>query len=289
MNEQILLSKVRKIEIKTKGLSRHLFSGAYRSVFKGLGMSFSEVREYTYGDDVRHIDWNVTARTDQAYIKIYEEERELSLMLVIDISNSTFFGSDEQSKSERIAELASVLAFSASQNHDKVGLLLYSHKVHLYIPPKKGRQHILRIIREILVERQDLRGTNLQTALEFLRGTLKKRSICFLLSDFHCELPEDQLKYIAKKHDLISMQILDPLEESIPSIGLLPVKDSESGSFALLDTTDVKVIHQLKNDMKQFIQNTRTVMLRSRADHIQLDIRSSYIKILLNFFKNRRK
>ncbi|MCC6814900.1 MAG: DUF58 domain-containing protein [Saprospiraceae bacterium] len=289
MNEQILLSKVRKIEIKTKGLSRHLFSGAYRSVFKGLGMSFSEVREYTYGDDVRHIDWNVTARTDQAYIKIYEEERELSLMLVIDISNSTFFGSDEQSKSERIAELASVLAFSASQNHDKVGLLLFSHKVHLYIPPKKGRQHILRIIREILVERQDLRGTNLQTALEFLRGTLKKRSICFLLSDFHCELPEDQLKYIAKKHDLISMQILDPLEESIPSIGLLPVKDSESGSFALLDTTDVKVIHQLKNDMKQFIQNTRTVMLRSRADHIQLDIRSSYIKILLNFFKNRRK
>ncbi|NOT38263.1 MAG: DUF58 domain-containing protein [Saprospiraceae bacterium] len=289
MQEQALLSKVRRIEIKTKGLSRHLFSGAYHSVFKGRGMSFSEVREYSYGDDVRHIDWNVTARSEQAYVKVFEEERELSLMLVIDISNSTYFGSVEQSKSERIAELASILAFSASQNQDKVGLLLFSHKVHLYIPPKKGRQHILRIIREILVDRTDRGETNLQLALEYLRGTLKKRSICFILSDFLCSLPESHIKFIARRHDLISMQILDPLEELIPDVGILPVKDSESNSYKLIDTSDKELNKEIQSSYHKNIQNTRQTFLRANAEYIYLDVKSSYIKVLLQFFKSRKR
>lgn len=289
MQEQTLLSKVRRIEIKTRGLSRHLFSGAYHSVFKGRGMSFSEVREYSYGDDVRHIDWNVTARSDQAYVKIFEEERELSLMLVIDISNSTYFGSVEQSKAERIAELASVLAFSASQNQDKVGLLLFSSKIHLYIPPKKGRQHILRIIREILFERSDRGETNLQLALEFLRGTLKKRSICFILSDFRCDLPEHQIKQIARRHDLISMQILDPLEEIIPDVGIIPVRDSESKNFILIDSSDKEVMKNLQSSFKNLLQKTKQTFLRANAEYINLDVKSSYIKVLLQFFKSRKR
>ncbi|MEP7197867.1 MAG: DUF58 domain-containing protein [Saprospiraceae bacterium] len=289
MQEQTLLSKVRRIEIKTKGLSRHLFSGAYHSVFKGRGMSFSEVREYSYGDDVRNIDWNVTARSDQAYVKVYEEERELSLMLIIDISKSTFFGSTEQNKAEWIAEIASVLAFSASQNQDKVGLLLFSHKVHLYIPPKKGRQNILRIIREVLIERKDIGTTNLQHALEYLRGILKKRSICFVLSDFHATIPEQQIKQIARRHDLVSMQILDPLESFIPNVGIIPVMDSESGKFSLLDTSDSDAFLELNENMKKHIQNVKSIFLRAHAEHIYLDIRNSYIKMLLNFFKNRKR
>ncbi len=289
MNEQTLLSKVRRIEIKTKGLSKHLFSGAYHSVFKGRGMSFSEVREYSYGDDVRHIDWNVTARSDQAYLKIFEEERELSLMLVIDISRSTYFGSIDQSKAERIAELASILAFSASQNQDKVGLLLFSNKVHLYIPPKKGRQHILRIIREILIDRADIGETNLQLALEYLRGTLKKRSICFVLSDFLCNLPDQHIKHIARRHDLIGMQILDPLEEFIPNVGLIPIKDSETNSFHIIDTSDKETISYISESTKKNISNTRTRFLRANAEYIYLDEKSSYIKVLLNFFKSRKR
>ena len=289
MQEQQLLSKVRRIEIKTKGLSRHLFSGAYHSIFKGRGMSFSEVREYSYGDDVRNIDWNVTARSDQAYVKVYEEERELSIMLLIDISKSTFFGSTDQSKAEWIAEIASVLAFSASQNNDKVGLLLFSHKVHLYIPPKKGRQHILRLIREILFIREDIGETNLKYTLEYLQGVLKKRSICFILSDFHTELPEQQIKLISKRHDLISMQILDPLEEYIPNVGLIPIKDSEKDLYTILDTSDMASMKRMNENIKSHILDTKTTFIRSKAEHIFLDVRSSYIKVLLNFFKSRKR
>ena len=289
MQEQQLLSKVRRIEIKTKGLSRHLFSGAYHSIFKGRGMSFSEVREYTFGDDVRNIDWNVTARSDQAYVKVYEEERELSIMLLIDISKSTFFGSTDQSKAEWIAEIASVLAFSASQNNDKVGLLLFSHKVHLYIPPKKGRQHILRLIREILFIREDIGETNLKYTLEYLQGVLKKRSICFILSDFHTELPEQQIKLISKRHDLISMQILDPLEEYIPNVGLIPIKDSEKDLYTILDTSDMATMKRMNENIKSHIVDTKTTFVRSKAEHIFLDVRSSYIKVLLNFFKSRKR
>ena len=250
---------------------------------------FSEVREYSYGDDVRNIDWNVTARSDQAYVKVYEEERELSIMLLIDISKSTFFGSTDQSKAEWIAEIASVLAFSASQNNDKVGLLLFSHKVHLYIPPKKGRQHILRLIREILFIREDIGETNLKYTLEYLQGVLKKRSICFILSDFHTELPEQQIKLISKRHDLISMQILDPLEEYIPNVGLIPIKDSEKDLYTILDTSDMASMKRMNENIKSHILDTKTTFIRSKAEHIFLDVRSSYIKVLLNFFKSRKR
>lgn len=289
MREQQLLSKVRRIEIKTKGLSKHLFSGAYHSVFKGRGMSFSEVREYSYGDDVRNIDWNVTARSDQPFVKIYEEERELSIVLIIDISKSTLFGSTEQSKADWIAEIASVLAFSASQNQDKVGLLLFSDKVHLYIPPNKGRQHILRLIREILFERTDTGITNLKNCLEFLRGTLKKRSVCFILSDFHTEIPENYIKQIAKRHDTICMQILDPLELQLPNVGIIPVKDSEKDIYSIIDSSDHMAMSEMTANIKAKQQAIKNILLRSKTELIFLDVRSSYIKVLLQFFKKRKR
>ncbi len=289
MEEQQLLSKVRRIEIKTRGLSRHLFSGAYHSVFKGRGMSFSEVREYSYGDDVRHIDWNVTARSEQAYVKVYEEERELSILLVLDISRSTLFGSTEQTKAEWMAEIASVLAFAASQNQDKVGLLLFSDKIHLYIPPKKGRQHILRLIREILFERKDIGKTNLQHALEYLRGVLKKRSVCFVISDFQFEIPDQQIKQIAKRHDLIAMQILDPLEWNVPNVGLISIRDYENNDFLVLDTSNIIEMNKLQSRIKEKNISIKNSFIRSNAEFIHLDVRTSYIKILLQFFKNRRR
>ena len=199
MDTQDILKKVRKLEIKTKGLSKHLFSGAYHSVFKGRGMSFSEVREYALGDDVRHIDWNVTARSGQTHIKVYEEERELTLMLAIDISSSMRFGSIIQRKMDWITEIAAVPSFSATQNHDKVGLLLFSDKIDLFIPPKKGKQHILRIIRELLVDRQVGKTTNFQAPLSYLNSVITKRSICFVISDFYDPLPETTLKILCKK------------------------------------------------------------------------------------------
>ncbi|HMW40134.1 MAG: DUF58 domain-containing protein [Saprospiraceae bacterium] len=289
MQEEKLLSKVRRIEIKTRGLSRHLFSGAYHSVFKGRGMSFSEVREYHLGDDIRHIDWNVTARSSQPYVKIFEEERELSIVLMIDISRSTWFGSTTQSKAEWIAEIASVLAFSASQNHDKVGLVLFSDRIHLYIPPRKGRQNILRLIREILVERQDAGETDLQQGLEFVRGALKKRSVCFVLSDFHVPLPEGMLRQMALRHDLICMQILDPLEEQIPDAGLIPIRDAERNVYRLFDSTDPDLRHAHSERVKKNNQLLKSVMLRAGAEFIALDVRNSYIKVLLNFFKSRKR
>lgn len=289
MQEEKLLSKVRRIEIKTRGLSRHLFSGAYHSVFKGRGMSFSEVREYHLGDDIRHIDWNVTARSSQPYVKIFEEERELSIVLMIDISRSTWFGSTAQSKAEWIAEIASVLAFSASQNHDKVGLVLFSDRIHLYIPPKKGRQNILRLIREILVERQDAGETDLQQGLEFVRGALKKRSVCFVLSDFHVPLPEGMLRQMARRHDLICMQILDPLEEQIPDAGLIPMRDAERNIYRLFDSADPDLRSAHSERVKKNNQLLKSVMLRAGAEFIALDVRNSYIKVLLNFFKRRKR
>ncbi len=287
MEVQEILSRVRRIEIKTKGLSKQLFSGAYHSSFKGRGMSFSEVREYASGDDVRHIDWNVTARTGQPFVKVYEEERELTIMLMVDISDSTFFGSGDYQKSEYITELAAVLAFSASQNQDKVGLILFSDKVELYMPPKKGRQHISRIIRELLVRRPGVRKSGLVQPLRFLYGVMHKKAICFVCSDFQYEVPEPTLRIVAKRHELIGFQILDPLEYAWPPLGILPFRDSETGEQLLVDTSDPSWMKEMRNNQDRHIASVRSKFLRAHADFLQIDMTSSYTSSLIQFFKRR--
>jgi uncharacterized protein (DUF58 family) len=289
MDTQEILKKVRKLEIKTKGLSKHLFSGAYHSVFKGRGMSFSEVREYALGDDVRHIDWNVTARSGQTHIKVYEEERELTLMLAIDISSSMRFGSIIQRKMDWITEIAAVLSFSATQNHDKVGLLLFSDKIDLFIPPKKGKQHILRIIRELLVDRQVGKTTNFQAPLSYLNSVITKRSICFVISDFYDPLPETTLKILCKKHDVIGIQILDPLEKEMKDCGLLSVVDLENGHEAIIDTSDINYRTKLKDSTLNKMASTKQSFLKSNAEFLNIDDLPNYIKSLLRFFKMRQK
>ncbi|MBK7810696.1 MAG: DUF58 domain-containing protein [Saprospiraceae bacterium] len=287
MNVQDLLSRVKRIEIKTKSLTNQVFSGAWHSSFKGRGMSFSEVRDYAAGDDVRHIDWNVTARTGQAFVKVFEEERELTIMLLIDISDSTFFGSTEFLKSEWITELAAVLAFSASQNQDKVGLLLFSDKTELYIPPKKGKQHILRLIREMLVVQPGKKKSGLEAPLRYLNGIMNKKCVCFICSDFLYKIPESTLKILTKKHDIIGFQILDPLEIKWKQVGIMPVRDAESGQMFLLDTDDPKMADSLRNGQEQHNQAVKNAFLRSHADFMSLDMSTSYTKNLIQFFKRR--
>ena len=238
MDAQELLKKVRRIEIKTKGISKHLLSGEYHSAFKGKGMSFSEVRAYQFGDDVRNIDWNVTARTNDPFVKVFEEERELTVMLMIDISASSFFGSGAQNKRALITELAAVLSFSAIQNNDKVGVIFFSSQIERFIPPKKGKQHILMIIRELLNIQPVHKGTNIAVALEYFNNLVKKRSISFLISDFIAEPFETPLRIAKKRHDVIGIHVYDKLEEKIPAVGLLPIRDPESGKKVWIDTND---------------------------------------------------
>ncbi len=287
MDTQEILKKVRQIEIKTKGLSHHLFSGAYHSTFKGRGMSFSEVREYQIGDDIRHIDWNVTARTGQAQVKVFEEERELTLMLLVDISRSLMFGSTEQNKMAWMIEIAAVLAFSASQNQDKVGMILFSNKIHLYIPPKKGRQHILRMIRELLVTHSNTGKTRFDLPLQYLDSVQRKKTICFVLSDFHEPVPESALKIVSRRHDVIGIQILDKLEKMMNPAGLIQFKDAESNQEILVDTRDAHWMSQYAESQKNETIQLRQLFSRANADFLQLDLDDSYIKVLLNFFKKR--
>lgn len=288
MDTQEILKKVRQIEIKTKGLSHHLFSGAYHSTFKGRGMSFSEVREYQMGDDIRHIDWNVTARTGQTQVKVFEEERELTLMLLVDISRSMLFGSMAQNKLQWMIEIAAVLAFSAAQNHDKVGMILFSDKIHLYIPPKKGRQHILRMIRELLVTLPDAGQTRFDLPLQYLDRVQTKKTICFLLSDFHDPIPESTLKIVSRRHDVIGIQVLDPLEKELKDVGLIQLKDAESPQEILVDTSDRKWMNKYSESQKKYFLQIRQLFSRANADFLPLDLDDSYIKVLLNFFKKRR-
>jgi len=241
MDASEILKKVRKIEIKTKGLSKHIFSGEYHSAFKGRGMSFSEVRDYHYGDDVRNIDWNVTARTGDPHIKVFEEDRELTVMLLIDISKSSVFGSIKQFKSELTAELSAVIAFSAITNNDKVGAILFTDTVEKYIPPKKGKKHILRIIREIIYFEPVSRGTKLEDAIIYLNNIQKKKAIVFILSDFMTQGYESALSIASKRHDIIGMHIYDQLEKELPNIGLVHSVDSETGARVILDTSSSKV------------------------------------------------
>ena len=263
-----LLKKVRKIEIKTKGLSKHIFSGEYQSAFKGRGMSFSEVRDYHYGDDVRNIDWNVTARLGSAHVKVFEEERELTVMLVIDISKSSFFGTTEQTKNEFITEICAVIAFSAINNNDKVGVIFFSDKIEKFIPPKKGKQHILRIIRELINFEAEDKGTNIGVALEYLNNVIKKRCICFVLSDFLGKGYESPLRIARRRHDIIGIHIVDPREEELPNVGLIRAVDAESGQSRWIDSSMSSVRDQYSNWFKDNLEYFRTTFLKSGADTI---------------------
>ncbi|MEX0812582.1 MAG: DUF58 domain-containing protein [Chitinophagales bacterium] len=287
MDTQELIKKVRRIEIKTKGLSNHIFSGEYHTAFKGRGMSFSEVRAYQYGDDVRSIDWNVTARLDEPHVKVFEEERELTMMLMVDISRSAFFGSTEAFKNQIITEVSAVLSFSAVQNNDKVGIIFFSDKVEKFIPPKKGKSHILRIIRELIETKPESKGTNISEALQFFNNIQKKRSIVFLLSDFFDKDFQDPLKLVKKKHDLVAMQIYDPMEEQLPNIGLVNAYDAETGQYKWLDTSSKKVRAQHRQWFEEKRAHTKAVMMRAGVDFISLRSDESYVNALLKFFKKR--
>ncbi len=294
MDSKELIKKVRKIEIRTRKLSSQVFSGSYHSAFKGRGMSFSEVREYQYGDDIRAIDWNVTARLDHPYIKVFEEERELVMMLVIDISGSSFFGTKDQFKNELIAEIGAVLAFSASSNNDKIGAILFSDHIEKFIPPKKGRAHILRIIREIIDHEPKGKGTQISEALRYFNNVIKKRSIAFLISDFMDDDYEDALKIANKKHDLTALQVYDPAEKELPNLGLIRIQNAETGSLKWVDTASSKWRKEYRQTFEDHHKQAIEACMRSGVDLISLELeddeeqmRKKYIREMMNLFKRR--
>ena len=287
METKELLKKVRKIEIKTRRLSNNIFGGEYHSAFKGRGMTFSEVRSYQFGDDVRTIDWNVTARYNEPFVKVFEEERELTLMLIVDVSSSALFGTDSALKKNIITEISATLAFSALQNNDKVGLILFSDQIELYIPPSKGKTHVLRIIRELIEFKPLSKKTDINSALEFLNRVMKKKSIAFLLSDFISSDYEKSLKIVSKKHDLTGIKVYDKFEEFIPNLGLVQMFDQELGEIKLIDTSSNKIRKNYKNQMSLNFKKFNDVFTRNGAGTISCRTDESYIKKLLNYFKNR--
>lgn len=282
-----LLKKVRKIELKSRDISNHLFSGDTLSMFKGRGMSFSEVREYQYSDDVRFIDWNVTARTGVPFVKIYEEERELTVMLVVDVSNSAFFGSKEVLKSELITEISAVLAFSAVQSNDKVGLILFSDKIEKYIAPSKGRNQTLRIIRELVDHKPGSKNTDINGAIQFLNNVVKKKCICFLISDFQDENFEKAMRVAGRKNDLIAVHIEDPVEKILPNAGLIKAIDPESGVEQWIDTDDVEFRRAYSDYYQKRISKLKQTLGESKVDLINISTEDDYVKKLLKFFKSR--
>lgn len=287
MDTKELLKKVRKIEIKTRRLSDHIFGGEYHSTFKGRGMTFSEVRQYQYGDDVRNIDWNVTARYNEPYIKVFEEERELIMMLMVDISGSELFGTDQQFKNEIVTEISATLAFSATQNNDKIGLILFSDEVELYIPPKKGRSHVLRIIRELIEFKPKSRGTNLVEALKFMSNVMKKKAIVFVLSDFIAGDYKQTLKIAAGKHDVTGIRVYDKSEEAIPNLGMVQMQDEETGELVLVNTSSKKVRQNYSNFYNEKAAYYKDSFAKSGAGTIDCRVDESYVKKLLGYFKRR--
>ncbi len=284
-----LLKQVKQIEIKTRNVVNEVFSGEYHSAFKGRGMEFAEVREYQIGDDIRSIDWNVTARSGSPFVKVFEEERELTVMLVVDMSGSLMFGSVDKTKQQIAAELSAILAFSAMKNNDKVGLILFTDRIEKFVPPKKGRSHGLRIIREILSFTPEGNATNIKAALEYLNHTIKRKSIAFLVSDFIDDGYEKILNIVGKKHDLIGVVLQDPRETNIPKSGLVKFKDAETGALRYIDTSNGNVRTQF-NEMLQF-QNAKrkSTFIKSRLDAIEINTSESYVKPLANFFRKREK
>jgi uncharacterized protein (DUF58 family) len=282
-----LLRRVRKIEIKTRGLSKNIFAGEYHSAFKGRGMAFSEVRDYQFGDDIRSIDWNVTARFNHPYIKIYEEERELTVMLLVDVSGSRNFGTVAQLKKNMITEIAAVLSFSAIQNNDKIGMIMFSSFIEKFIPPKKGRKHILRIIRELINFEPADQRTNLTEALRYFTNAIKKRSTAFIISDFFDENYEDALKIAGRKHDIIALNIYDIREKELPSVGLIRVKDAETGRLLWVDSGNKKTRDNYSGWWNQEQSRLVEIFNRYGIDSVRVRTDEDYVKPLMNLFKKR--
>jgi uncharacterized protein (DUF58 family) len=288
METKDLLKKVRKIEIKTRRLSDHIFSGEYHTSFKGRGMTFSEVRQYQFGDDVRAIDWNVTARYNEPYIKVFEEERELTLMLMVDISGSENFGTKNQLKSEIVTEIAATMAFSATQNNDKIGLILFSDQIELYIPPKKGKSHVLRIIRELIEFQPKSNKSDLSQALKFLSGTQKKKAIVFLISDFIVEDDyEKTLKIASKRHDITGVRVYDIREEKMPNIGMVDFVDAETNERITVNTNSAKTRLEYEKHYHQKVAFFKDVFSKCGSGVINNRVDDNYVKKLLGYFKSR--
>lgn len=288
METSELLKKVRRIEIKTRGLSRNIFAGQYHSAFKGRGMAFSEVREYQYGDDIRDIDWNVTARYNKPYIKVFEEERELTVMLLVDVSGSQTFGTQNALKRDIVTEIAATLAFSAIQNNDKIGVIFFSDKIEKFIPPKKGRKHILYIIRELITFTPESSKTNMSMALRYLTNVIKKRCTTFLISDFiDTGNYQSALTIANRKHDIVALQIYDHLETELPKVGLMKILDAESGNEQWIDTSSRKVREEYKKWWQQRQGEMTTLFNKSRVDNVSVRTDEDYVKALLSLFKMR--
>ena len=289
MDTQEILSKVRKIEIKARGLSDNIFAGQYHSAFKGRGMAFSEVREYQYGDDIRDIDWNVSARFHRPYVKVFEEERELTVMLLIDVSGSLDFGTTRAMKKDMVTEIAATLAFSAMRNNDKIGVIFFSDKIEKYIPPKKGRKHILFIIREMLDFHPESRKTDVKMAVEFLTRVMKRKCTAFLMSDFYVRNDFEQVLTICNiKHDVVALQVYDPLAKELPDVGLLNVVDAETGHEMYIDTSD----RRLRNAHRSYWEHRQKVLdevfSRSNVDNVSIATNQDYVKSLMSLFAMRR-
>ena len=286
METSEIIKKVRKIEIKTRGLSSNIFAGQYHSAFKGRGMAFSEVREYQYGDDVRDIDWNVTARFNKPYVKVFEEERELTVMLLIDVSGSLDFGTQKQFKRDMVTEIAATLAFSAIQNNDKIGVIFFSDKIEKYIPPKKGRKHILYIIREMLDFHADSRRTDVAQAIEFLTGVSKRRCTAFLLSDFFVRQDFlQQLTIANRKHDVVAIQVYDKRACELPDVGLMKVVDSETGYEQYVDTSSKKLRESYKRYWMKRQTELKETFAKSNVDSVSIATDEDYVKALMKLFK----
>jgi len=287
METKELLKKVRKIEIKTRRLSDHVFGGEYHSTFKGRGMTFSEVRQYQYGDDVRAIDWNVTARCNEPYIKVFEEERELTMMLMVDVSGSKFFGTQNQFKDEMATEISATLAFSAMQNNDKIGLILFSDEIELFIPPKKGRSHVLRIIRELIEFKPKSKKTDIGAAFKFLSSVMKKKAITFVLSDFVADDYDQTLKIVGRKHDITGIRIYDQHEETIPNLGMVQMKDEETGQVQVINTSSKKVRDNYAKFYNEKANYFEESFRKSGSGALCTRVNEDYAKKLLGYFKNR--
>lgn len=288
METSELIKKVRKIEIKTRGLSHNIFAGQYHSAFKGRGMSFSEVREYQYGDDVRDIDWNVTARFNKPYIKVFEEERELTVMLLVDLSNSLDFGTVNQTKRDMVTEIAATLAFAAIQNNDKIGVIFFTDKVEKFIPPQKGRKHILYIIRELINFEPQSQKTDIRVPLEFLTNAIKKRCTAFMISDFIDDSDYRNAMTIAnRKHDLVAIQVYDRRLASMPKIGLVKFRDAETGEEVYVDTSSPKVQAHQREWWKAQVARLNEIFNKSRVDSVSISTEQDYVKALLNLFAKR--
>lgn len=288
MEAHELITKVRKIEIKTRRLSSNIFAGQYHSAFKGRGMAFSEVREYQFGDDVRDIDWNVTARFNRPYVKVFEEERELTVMLVVDVSGSLDFGTQRQTKRDMVAEIAATLAFSAIQNNDKIGVIFFSDKIEKYIPPKKGRKHILYIIHEMLDFRPESKKTDLSRALEFLSGVTKRQCTAFILSDFYVKNDFQQpLTICSRKNDVVAIQVYDKRAKELPDVGIIKIKDAESGFEQYIDTSSKSVRTQHQRYWTNRQNRLQEIFNKSNVDCISIATDEDYVKSLLMLFKQR--